>query len=90
MRRAGFSFIGFVVAALLMSGAGASAQEGPGGAINPERDCQTVRTCNFSKDGSYRGCLSSYTCRTCRFVEARCAVSGEGRTCRRIQCTWGG
>lgn len=65
----------------------ASAQEGPGGLLNPQRDCQTIRTCNFRKGGSYRGCLSSYSCRVCRFVKVAC---GAGRTCEKMRCGWGG
>jgi hypothetical protein len=65
----------------------ARAQEGPGGLINPQRDCQTVRTCNFRRGGSYRGCLSSYSCRVCRFVQVSC---GGARTCQKLRCGWGG
>jgi hypothetical protein len=56
---------------------------------NPGRDCQTVRTCNFSRTGAVRGCLSSYTCRVCRTVRARCTI-GDARICERIVCSWGG
>jgi hypothetical protein len=66
------------------------AQEGPGGLINPQRDCQTIRTCNYREGGSYRGCLSSYSCRTCRFVPASCKGLGRRGTCRKLVCTWGG
>jgi hypothetical protein len=69
----------------------ASAQEGPGGLLNPQRDCQTIRTCNFRKGGAYRGCLSSYSCRVCRFVRASCKGLGRRRAvCRKLVCTWGG
>lgn len=64
----------------------AQAQEGPGGLINPQRDCQTVRTCNFARGGSYRGCLSSYSCRVCKFVRVSC---GRGRVCEKMRCGWG-
>lgn len=68
----------------------AMAQEGPGGAINPNRDCQTLLTCNFSKRGTYRGCVSSYSCRVCRFVRAKCKIGGDRRRiCERLQCSWG-
>ena len=67
----------------------ASAQEGPGGLINPQRDCQTLLTCNFKRGGAYRGCLSSYSCRTCRFVAARCQSGDRRRTCRQLRCSWG-
>jgi len=67
----------------------AVAQEGPGGLINPQRDCQTIRTCNYRRGGSYRGCLSSYSCRTCRFVRASCKGLGGG-VCRKLVCSWGG
>jgi len=70
----------------------ASAQEGPGGLINPQRDCQTIRTCNFRRGGSYRGCLSTYSCRVCRFVRVSCRGQGLGRrgVCQKLRCTWGG
>jgi hypothetical protein len=57
--------------------------------IDPGRDCQTVRTCDFSRTGRVRGCLSSYTCRTCRLVTARCSLAGRTR-CQEVVCTWGG
>lgn len=63
-------------------------QMGPGGAINPEKDCQTIRRCQFERGGSYRGCISAYTCRRCDFVPARCTISGRERVCRQLQCTW--
>ncbi len=58
--------------------------------VNPQRDCQTVRTCNFARNGAVRGCLSSYTCRTCRFVPTRCSIGASTGPCRRLVCTWGG
>jgi hypothetical protein len=80
-------FLGAVVASAAVS----RAQEGPGGAINPNRDCQTIVTCNFKRGGHWRGCLSSYSCRSCRFVSAPCAIGGaKGRVCRRLDCDWSG
>lgn len=77
--------------ALLTAVTPAAAQEGPNGAIDPNRDCQTLLTCNFSRHGSYRGCVSSYSCRVCRFVRAKCSVGGRrGRICERLRCDWGG
>jgi hypothetical protein len=69
----------------------APAQEGPGGLLNPQRDCQTVVTCRFARGGSYRGCISAYSCRVCRFVAARCEIGGlaQRQRCHRIRCTWG-
>ena len=58
------------------------------GAANQGRDCQTVRTCNFTRTGAVRGCLSSFTCRTCRPVITRCNLPG-GR-CEELRCSWGG
>lgn len=86
MLKAGFLSAVVIAAGLL--GSSASAQVGPGGAIDPGRDCQTIRTCNFKKGGAYRGCLSSYSCRTCKWVKARCEIEGRRRTCRRLVCTW--
>jgi hypothetical protein len=56
---------------------------------DPGRDCQTVRTCNFTRGGEVRGCLSSYTCRTCKMVRSRCNLAGR-RYCERVVCSWGG
>jgi hypothetical protein len=78
-----------LAAAFVVAPGNARAQEGPGGLINPQRDCQTVRTCNFKEGGSYRGCLSSYSCRVCRFVNVSCKGMGRG-TCRKLRCGWGG
>ena len=85
----------FVAAALTaavlatLPASNAHAQAGPGGAINPERDCQTVVQCRFRRGGVYRGCISAYSCRRCRFVRARCTIEGRRQSCRRIRCTWG-
>ena len=64
------------------------AQAGPGGLINPQRDCQTIRTCRFTRGGSFRGCVSSYSCRVCRFVRGSCRGLGRRKTCRKLRCTW--
>jgi hypothetical protein len=64
----------------------ASAQPAPGAS---QRDCQTIRTCNFGRGGVYRGCLSSYTCRVCRFVRSNCTVDGSRRVCQEMRCRWG-
>jgi len=91
--------IGFVAAscALLLGslaiGSPAPAQAQQASGIDPGRDCQTIRTCNFSRGGSYRGCLSSYTCRVCRPQRVRCSasdISSGRRLCTELVCTWGG
>lgn len=81
--------IGGILALNLVSVVPASAQEGPGGSINPNRDCQTLLSCNFRRDGRVRGCLSSYSCRQCRFVASRCQVGAPRGTCQRLVCDWG-
>ena len=86
-------FLSCLVLAVAVCGtaAPAFAQEGPGGSINPGRDCQTITTCQFKKGGSYRGCLSSYSCRVCTYVAAPCKIVGaRGKVCRTSKCTWGG
>lgn len=77
-----------LLAAMMMLGSipAATAQQA---ASEPQRKCQTVRTCNFARGGSYRGCLSSYTCRICQFVTTRCHFAGHTR-CQELRCTWGG
>jgi hypothetical protein len=57
--------------------------------LNPNRDCQTLLTCSFTRGGIYRGCLSSYTCRVCNLVPARCQVDPGSRVCWQMRCTWG-
>lgn len=84
----------FVCAVVAIAGvawapAAALAQEGPGGLVNPQRDCQTILQCNFRRGGVYRGCISAYSCRRCRFVPARCSVGRQSRNCRQVRCTWG-
>jgi hypothetical protein len=64
----------------------AAAQQG---GFNPNRDCQTFVTCRYTGGGVYRGCLSSYSCRICRMVPARCSIGPGSRVCQRMQCTWG-
>ncbi len=68
----------------------AHAQSGGVSLANAQRDCQTIRTCRYERGGSYRGCLSSYTCRTCRLVKARCEIGGRMQNCHEMRCTWGG
>lgn len=68
----------------------AVAQAGPGGLINPGRDCQTIRRCNFTRTGSYRGCISAYSCRTCELVRSRCSIGSNSRNCSQMRCDWGG
>jgi hypothetical protein len=59
--------------------------------INAGRDCQTVRRCNFTKTGTFRGCISAYSCRTCRTEPANCTFSaGSSRkNCTTFTCSWG-
>jgi hypothetical protein len=81
---------GFLLAlAIAAAAGGAAAQEGPGGLINPQRDCQTITTCRFTSGGSYRGCISTYSCRVCKFVASGCQIGGRGRVCRTLRCSWG-
>jgi hypothetical protein len=78
-----------IIAAGLLTAGSVRAQEGPGGSINPGRDCQTIVTCRFTKGGSYRGCLSSYSCRVCRFEASSCVIGGTRKRCHKSVCTWG-
>lgn len=51
-------------------------------AVVGTKNCQVIRSCNFSRRARVRGCLSSYSCRACSFVRR----SGIYR----LQCRWGG
>lgn len=53
------------------------------------KHCHTFRTCNFGKRGNYRGCLSTYACKVCRFVPANCTVDGQRKVCQRLKCGFG-
>ena len=81
--------LALLIGTSVLSAGSTLAQEGPGGGINPGRDCQTITTCQFAKGGSYRGCLSSYSCRVCRFVASSCVVGGVRKRCHKSVCTWG-
>jgi hypothetical protein len=72
---------------LLWVAGAATAQLVPAGAS--QRDCQTIRTCNFSRGGSYRGCLSSYSCRVCKFIRTACTIDGTRKVCQQVKCAWG-
>ena len=64
----------------------------PSALVSPpsRKDCQVVRTCNFARDAEVRGCLSSYSCRSCRFVP-RCQTIAGKRVCDyQAQCGWRG
>jgi hypothetical protein len=59
--------------------------------IDAGRDCQTIRRCNFTKTGTFRGCISAYSCRTCKIDRANCTFNaGAGRkVCNSLTCSWG-
>jgi hypothetical protein len=78
------SLTALFVAMALTTATGSSAQ-----GVNPGRDCQTITTCQFQKGGSYRGCLSSYSCRYCRYVASNCVIGGTRKRCHKSVCTWG-
>lgn len=69
---------------------GAGAAFASAGAEAAQRNCQTLLTCNYSKGGSYRGCLSSYSCRACRFVPSRCQIGNTTGRCQKLVCDWAG
>jgi hypothetical protein len=85
MRHARACIFAFAVLGTAGFATAAGAQQ-PG---TSDRDCQTIRSCNFGRGGVYRGCLSSYSCRVCRFVAAPCYVDGSRKVCQRMRCTWG-
>ena len=69
----------------------ASAQNFEPGALNGGRDCQVIRTCNFTRSGAVRGCISSYTCKSCKLVASRCQIgTATANVCQRLRCNWGG
>ena len=77
-----------LIASGLLGFAGQDAAAQPAG-LDLNRDCQTIRTCNFKRNGSYRGCLSSYSCRVCRLMRTSCTIDGTRKTCQEMKCGWG-
>lgn len=53
------------------------------------KDCHTIRSCNFGRGGAYRGCLSTFACKQCKFVNAPCTIDGQRKVCQRLRCGWG-
>lgn len=82
-------FIGAIAMLLVVGATPGQAQMGPSGLVNPNRDCQTILRCNFTRNGSYRGCISAYSCRVCRLVREQCAVGNISANCQRMRCSWG-
>lgn len=79
--------LGAWLVALAAMGSSVSAQQGA--LADGGRDCQTVRVCQFRKGGSYRGCISAYSCRTCQLVRQNCRVGDRRRNCYELRCSWG-
>ena len=91
LRRLAIAGIVAVVAGASLAIEPAGAQVGPGGAINVGRDCQTLRNCRFTTGGVFRGCVSSFSCRTCKMVATRCELpASNSGACQKLRCTWGG
>jgi hypothetical protein len=79
----------FVVLAVGLLGVAAHDAVAQPANLDLNKDCQTIRTCNFGRNGSYRGCLSSYSCRVCSFVRSSCRMDAGRRVCQQLRCTWG-
>ena len=89
--RKGWIGVAAIGACVFLAAGPAAAQQGPGGLINPQKDCQTIVNCQFKRGASWRGCVSSYSCRRCDFVPARCRIAGApAGVCRKLVCRWGG
>ncbi len=89
-RTAGVAFAAALVAGFAPAHAQSTAPVFGAGPGAQGRDCQTVRTCNFARGAEVRGCLSSYTCRTCKFVQSNCRIGATQGSCQKLSCTWGG
>jgi hypothetical protein len=83
------SFMTAIAALGLLIGAFVTSSVAQQAGPNVQRDCQTVRTCNFARTGAVRGCLSSFSCRACRPVAVKCTLPGAGGSCRQLRCDWG-
>lgn len=78
----GANLVAGVFIATAACGSVASAQ-----VLNPQRDCHTLLKCNYAKGGSFRGCISTYSCKSCRLVPVSCSAPGAS-SCRKIKCSW--
>jgi len=87
MRSSSTWLFALLTCSVLLGWPGTSAAQPYG--FDTNRDCQTIRTCRFTAGGMYRGCLSSYSCRVCRLVPARCHIDPSNRVCQQMVCTWG-
>jgi hypothetical protein len=87
MRTVRMAILGLLAGGVLALAASEALAQPAG--LDPQRDCQTVRTCNYARGGVFRGCLSSYSCRVCRFMRASCFVDGQRRVCQELKCRWG-
>lgn len=79
--------VGPIIAAVLVLGdptSVASAQ-----VLNSQRDCYTILKCNYAKGGNFRGCISTYSCKSCSFVPVSCSARGTS-ACRKLKCGWDG
>ncbi len=87
----GQSWLHCLAVALALTGAWLAMPPGEALAqsFDPQRNCQTIRNCRFDRGGSFRGCVSSYSCRTCSFEPARCSIAGSTGPCRKQVCRWG-
>ena len=75
-----------ILASALLMPAGGSVAAG----LKAGKICQVIRTCNFARTASVRGCLSSYSCRQCDFVKRSVvSVNGVRRVEWRTVCGWG-
>jgi hypothetical protein len=85
----GVSGLGIALGVALAMLGGTAALGQQAGQTPQGRDCQTVRTCNFTRTGAVRGCLSSYSCRACRVVTVKCTLPNTS-ACSEVRCDWGG
>jgi hypothetical protein len=83
------SFMTTIAALALLAVGSVTSSQAQQAGPNVQRDCQTVRTCNFARTGAVRGCLSSFSCRACRPVAVKCTLPGAGGTCTQLRCDWG-
>lgn len=84
-----------VVAMLIGGGAVTTATTASAQAVNGNngRVCQTVRRCNFTRGGVFRGCISAFSCQRCRTVRVRCNAAARRagrRFCTRLNCDFRG
>lgn len=80
------TLIAFALAFLALGTSHAPAQ--PAG-LNPQKDCQTIRTCRFDRGGDEPAHATRIGRQAAAIGTAPCHIDVGRRVCQRMVCSWG-